>query len=51
MAQVFASIDARRRDSWCTAFPDLIAGSLKNIPLDAGLVWVLLPAGQVVDAA
>ena len=50
MAQVFVSIDARRRDSWCAAFPDLVAGSLENIPLDAGLVWVLLPAGQAVDA-
>ena len=50
MAQVFVSIDTRRRDSWYAAFPDLVAGSLENIPLDAGLVWVLLPAGQAVDA-
>ena len=50
MVQVFVSIDARRRDSWFAAFPDLVAGSLENIPLDAGLVWVLLPVGQAVDA-
>jgi DNA-binding NarL/FixJ family response regulator len=50
MVQVFVSIDARRCDSWCAAFPDLVAGSLESIPLDAGLVWVLLPVGQAVDA-
>lgn len=50
MAQIFVSIDARRRDSWCGAFPGLIVGRLDNIPADVGLVWVLLPAGQAVDA-
>ena len=49
MVQIFVSIDARRRDSWCAAFPDLRVGSLENIPVDAGLIWVLLPAGKAVD--
>ena len=46
MLQIFLSIDARRRDSWSSAFPDLIVGRLENVPSDAGLVWVLLPAEQ-----
>ena len=50
MAQVFVSINAHRRDSWCTAFPNLVAGPLENIPTVAGLVWALLPAGQAVEA-
>jgi DNA-binding NarL/FixJ family response regulator len=49
MKQVFLSIDARQRDNWLTAFPDLIVGRLGFIPPGAALVWVLLPAGQSAD--
>lgn len=49
MAQVFVSIDARRRESWCAAFPDLVVARLDSIPADAGLVWVLLPPGRAAD--
>ena len=46
MRQVFLSIDARRRDSWREAFPELVAGRLNHIPSGDALVWALLPAGQ-----
>ena len=49
MSPVFVSIDARQRDTWRVAFPDLIAGFLDNIPAGTGLVWLLLPAGQNVE--
>lgn len=49
MAQVFVSIDARRRERWCAAFPDLVVARLDSIPADAGLVWVLLPPGRAAD--
>ena len=49
MRQVFLSVDARQRDTWRAAFPDLLAGRLENIPAGAGLVWALLPAGQNVE--
>jgi len=48
--QVFLSVDGRQRDTWRVAFPDLVAGRLENTPAGAGLVWVLLPAGQNVEA-
>lgn len=48
MRSIFLSSDARRRDSWREAFPDLIAGQLEKLPSDAGLVWALLPAGKQV---
>ena len=50
MRQVFLSVDGRQRDTWRVAFPDLVAGRLENTPAGAGLVWVLLPAGQNVEA-
>lgn len=50
MRSIFLSNDARRRESWCEAFPDLIAGRIEKPPRDAALVWVLLPAGQRADA-
>jgi len=50
MPHIFVSIDARRRDNWCSAFPDMVAGYLERIPGDAGVVWALLPAGQTVGA-
>jgi DNA-binding NarL/FixJ family response regulator len=49
MKQIFLSNDARQRDNWRAAFPGLMAGRLRFIPPDAGLVWVLLPVGQTAD--
>ena len=46
MAPAFLSIDARKRDNWREAFPDLLAGRLDEPPLGDGLVWVLQPAGR-----
>jgi DNA-binding NarL/FixJ family response regulator len=51
MSPIFLSNDARRRGSWCEAFPDLIACPLEMVPPAGGLVWVLLPTGQHVEAA
>jgi DNA-binding NarL/FixJ family response regulator len=51
MVPIFLSNDARRRDSWCEAFPDLIASRIEKFPSDKALVWLLLPAGQRADAA
>lgn len=46
MAPVFLSIDARKRDSWREAFPDLVGARLgEPLPLGEGLVWALQPAG------
>ena len=45
MAPVFLSIDARKRDNWREAFPDLVAGRLDSPPLGDGVFWVLQPAG------
>jgi len=49
MTPVFLSIDARRRDNWRVAFPDLLVGDLESVPADASLVWALLPVGQSLD--
>ena len=46
---VFLSADARQRETWREAFPDLIVGTLDDLPLGASFVWALLPAGQSVD--
>lgn len=46
MAQTFLSIDARTRDSWLEAFPDLVAGRLEGAPVGDGLVWILQPREQ-----
>lgn len=46
MRQIFLSNDARRRDCWCEAFPDLLAARPEEIPPDAGLVWVLPPVDE-----
>jgi DNA-binding NarL/FixJ family response regulator len=50
MRSIFLSNDARQRDSWRDAFPDLVAARLEKLPPDAGLIWLLLPAGQPVAA-
>lgn len=46
MAPVFLSIDARKRDNWCEAFPELAAARLDAPPLGDGIVWILQPAGR-----
>ena len=46
MAHTFLSIDARTRDSWREAFPDLVAGRFEHIPGGKGLIWILQPSGQ-----
>ena len=48
MAQIFLSIDARKRDTWLEAFPGLTAGRMDRVPGDEGLVWVLQPQGLSV---
>jgi len=45
MRPVFLSVDARKRDFWREAFPDLITGRPDAIPAGTGIVWALLPAG------
>ena len=50
MAQVFVSRDARRRESWLAAFPELVCGGLDQVPAGEGAVWALLPPGMGVDA-
>jgi len=46
MAQIFLSIDARKRASWLEAFPGLIAARMDSVPGGEGLVWVLQLQGQ-----
>lgn len=46
MAQIFLSIDARKRASWLEAFPGLLAAHMDRVPGDEGLVWVLQAPGQ-----
>ena len=46
MAQIFLSIDARKRASWLEAFPGLVAGRMDDVPGGEGLVWILQPQGQ-----
>ena len=50
MKQIFLSDDARQRDNWLYAFPDLTSSRLEQVPLGDALVWVLLPLDQPVDA-
>ena len=49
MRQFFLSVDARQRDTWRAAFPDLVSGKLDNVPAGSGLVWALLPVGHNVE--
>jgi len=46
MPHMFLSSDARKRDSWLAAFPDLVAGRMECAPRDKGLLWVLQPQGE-----
>lgn len=50
MRPVFLSADQRMRESWCAAFPDLVIGGFGSIPAGAGVIWLLLPVGQGVEA-
>ncbi|MDR0576580.1 MAG: response regulator transcription factor [Candidatus Accumulibacter sp.] len=49
MPSAFLSFDARVRGTWKKAFPDLIAGTLAQVPPAATPVWALRPAGPDVD--
>ena len=44
--QCFLSADARCRDIWREAFPDLAVGTFGAPPEQAGVVWALQPSGQ-----
>ena len=43
MTSAFLSHDARIRETWKKAFPDLISSTLACVPATATLVWVLRP--------
>ena len=49
MPSAFLSHDARVRDNWKTAFPDLIASTLARVAPAATLVWVLRPTAPGTD--
>ena len=49
MPSAFLSHDARVRDNWKTAFPDLIASTLARVSPAATLVWVLRPTAPGTD--
>ncbi len=52
MPPIFLSLDARKRETWCEAFPDLISGRLDRLPVNVGpadLVWALQPLGLGAD--
>jgi DNA-binding NarL/FixJ family response regulator len=51
MPFAFLSRDARLRETWKKAFPDLIAGTLAQAPAAAAMIWILRPEGQVDVAA
>ena len=46
MPPLFLSLDARQRDSWREAFPDLVTGRLDAIPSGCDFVWALQPIGE-----
>lgn len=53
MKQIFFSSDARQRENWLTAFPDLsslMTSRANFIHPDPALAWVLLPTGQSAEA-
>ena len=49
MPSAFLSHDARVRDNWKKAFPDLIVSTLARVPPTATLVWVLRPNAPGTD--
>ena len=46
MQQLFLSLDARQRNNWREAFPNLVCRRLDSVSAGAGLVWALQPVGQ-----
>jgi DNA-binding NarL/FixJ family response regulator len=51
MTHAFLSLDARIRETWKKAFPDLITGTLTRVPPGATLIWVLQPTGPKRNTA
>ncbi|MDR1934125.1 MAG: response regulator transcription factor [Candidatus Accumulibacter sp.] len=49
MPYAFLSHDARLRETWKQAFPDLIAAPLARVPKAATLIWALRPPGPKVN--
>ena len=49
MQQIFLSLDARQRNNWREAFPDLVCGRLDHVSDGAGTVWALQPAGHAAE--
>jgi len=47
---LFLSVDARQRETWREAFPDLQPGSINDVPAGRGLIWVLQPGGRAAAA-
>ena len=43
---LFLSIDARQRNNWLEAFPELVCGRLDHGAPGLGLVWVFQPADE-----
>lgn len=50
MTHIFLSEDGRLRDSWCKAFPGVLAGRIGQPVSGESAVWVLLPPGRHVDS-
>ena len=49
MRQLFLSLDARQRNNWREAFPNMVCGLLDSVSGGAALVWALQPAGQSAE--
>jgi DNA-binding NarL/FixJ family response regulator len=49
MPSAFLSHDARVRENWRQAFPDLIVGPLARVPAAASPIWALRPATPKVN--
>jgi DNA-binding NarL/FixJ family response regulator len=47
---LFLSVDARQRETWREAFPDLQPGSIDEVPAGQGLIWVLQPGGRAASS-
>jgi DNA-binding NarL/FixJ family response regulator len=47
--QVFLSIDARKRNNWSEAFPNLNCGRLDAVCSEEGLYWLLQPGDEPAD--
>ena len=51
MTSAFLSHDARTRETWKRAFPDLISTTLARVPPAATLIWILRPKEPGTDVA